>query len=86
MEIVKGEKTITDYMLDGGLKGRYFAYGWQSEDKQPAIFEVDGIESELGRGLEATLRVIRKDSKKLGVKERLNLAIHKDNVEVFFKE
>ncbi len=82
MEYTKGDKTIQDYILDGGLQGKYFAYGWQSEDGQPAIFEVESLGVEPGRGLEATLEVKRVDEKKAGERESLNLAIHKDNLEV----
>lgn len=85
MKITKGKKTVQDYMLDGGLRGKLFSYGWSSEEG-PAIYEVEGIGKKDGLGLEGTLEVIRRDERRNGEKTSLNLAIFKDNIEVFVEE
>lgn len=76
-----GKKTVEDYAMEGGLKGKFFAYGLHAEDKRPAVYEVKGLVTPPGTGLEATLEVIRIDKQNKGEKMNLNLQIHKSDPE-----
>ena len=85
MEVTKGEKTVRDYMLDGGLNGRLFSYGWDSPSG-PSFYEVNGIGCEPSNGSIATLEVIGKNGIDKGRRKGLNLSNHTNDLEVFTSE
>ena len=63
---------VENYILYGGLWGRFFSYGWGNKEG-PAIYEAEGIDVEPGRGSEAILKVIMRGEKDNGKKATFEL-------------
>ena len=77
-----GTKTIADYILYGGIKGKIFFYSVKTETM--TIYRVEGLN--FNNFPETRLNVVRIDEKEKGKKEQLCLFTFKNNLEVILFE